>query len=1082
MAVLGEAHIVVKAVTDGFRRELREGVRKAAPDMEREGTTVRRSFDRGFARGSSGSRFPDLIPSDFAQRAERARIAFRNFNRAFTIAFPAIVGVGGAIGALGGGLITLIAVLGNAARSAIVFVAALGALGQAGIAGALASRGVADALKAGLAAQDASTGRARNEEAALKRLRDARIALRNLIEREKPEALAQARERARDAADSAADSTLNAERAERSYFEAQREAIKAVEDLSAARDRAREKLQQLRFEVEGAAISEKRARIEFEKARESLQRVQDLPPNSRARQEAELAFAEADLNLRRAIDRNGDLKAEEEKATRAGVEGSQEVIDAQDRIRRSQQGVIDSGIDAARAFRDAAKAQERAAQAAADAQAGGRVERELDERIAKAREAVIEAEKALADAGGGVDKFAQALEKLSPAARRFVQTILDNRDAFKALQLATQEAFFVQFNDALDLLIAALPMLTPLLEETGKILGSIGTKLTEVFLGAENYGRTERVWRTNNKLLENLGLTFVNLTDGLMTLLDAASPVIDRFGEWARQSSEGWAKRLNDDVEGLSEKLQRSADKAARLFGIFGNLKKIFGVLGDVINEDGGAADVLLGYFERITKEGLGTLQTKAKDGSLKQFFIDITENAVLVLSILGDIVKGLLILGAAPGTNQFLTSLKESTAGFSGFAERFGAEDGPLASIGRFIKEFFDNLDLLLMNDSFTVFLDTLTEALAGVNNVLREEGVQAFLAAAAPILAYVLALGLIFGVVGSLFRVFAGFFLFIRNGFLAVSGAFGNFMRIVGAGPKVAMRLAGPFLRLFGIIGLIITAIALMWQNSETFRTAITGIFSAIAEVFSGVMNDLNAVFGEATQGGEDLALLFGFLGDVVGMLLSGVAIAIGIVGGAIGGVIQFIGSVLAAIGALFRSIGDFIQGIIALIQGDTEGAMVFFTNAMRGFEAFFLNIGMGIGNFFISVINGIIDGWNGFVAKIKIPDWPIFGNLAGKSADFLRINRIPMLQMTKLAAGGVVSPRVGGMMAIIGEGGRAERVEPLDPDGLSERDKAMIRMLSGGGGTTINVYPSEGMDEQELAQKVSRELAYQMRKGSV
>ena len=58
----------------------------------------------------------------------------------------------------------------------------------------------------------------------------------------------------------------------------------------------------------------------------------------------------------------------------------------------------------------------------------------------------------------------------------------------------------------------------------------------------------------------------------------------------------------------------------------------------------------------------------------------------------------------------------------------------------------------------------------------------------------------------------------------------------------------------------------------------------------------------------------------------------------------------------------------------------------------------------------------------------------------------------------------------------------IEPLDPDGLSKRDKAMIKLLSGekGAGMTVNVYPSPGMDETELASLVSRQIAFQLRRG--
>ena len=97
-----------------------------------------------------------------------------------------------------------------------------------------------------------------------------------------------------------------------------------------------------------------------------------------------------------------------------------------------------------------------------------------------------------------------------------------------------------------------------------------------------------------------------------------------------------------------------------------------------------------------------------------------------------------------------------------------------------------------------------------------------------------------------------------------------------------------------------------------------------------------------------------------------------------------------------------------------------------------------------------------------------------------------QIPKVELgfPKLAKGGIIPASPGGTMAVIGEAGRAERVEPLDPNGLSARDKAMIDYMGGGAGgkaITVNVYPSAGMDERELANLVSRQLAYQMRRGA-
>jgi hypothetical protein len=114
-----------------------------------------------------------------------------------------------------------------------------------------------------------------------------------------------------------------------------------------------------------------------------------------------------------------------------------------------------------------------------------------------------------------------------------------------------------------------------------------------------------------------------------------------------------------------------------------------------------------------------------------------------------------------------------------------------------------------------------------------------------------------------------------------------------------------------------------------------------------------------------------------------------------------------------------------------------------------------------------------------------WKLAQNIAGAVGNFFGGGGGGGGGATAMAEGGVVKPSRYGTLAVIGEAGRSERVEPLDPNGLSNRDKAMINMMSGGAGgagPTINVYPSEGMDERQLAAVVSRQLAFQMRKGSM
>ena len=81
---------------------------------------------------------------------------------------------------------------------------------------------------------------------------------------------------------------------------------------------AKRAFRDLRFEVEEAALSEEEAAINLERAREELARVQDLPPDTRARREVELQFQQAELSYRRAKARSKDAREDLKKGPLGG--------------------------------------------------------------------------------------------------------------------------------------------------------------------------------------------------------------------------------------------------------------------------------------------------------------------------------------------------------------------------------------------------------------------------------------------------------------------------------------------------------------------------------------------------------------------------------------------------------------------------------------------------------------------------------------------------------------------------------------------------------------------------------------------
>jgi hypothetical protein len=74
----------------------------------------------------------------------------------------------------------------------------------------------------------------------------------------------------------------------------------------------------LKFAAEEAALSQEDAALKLESAREALARVQDLPPDNRLRRQTELAFKQAELNLRET-----KHKSEESfRAVKKGIEAT----------------------------------------------------------------------------------------------------------------------------------------------------------------------------------------------------------------------------------------------------------------------------------------------------------------------------------------------------------------------------------------------------------------------------------------------------------------------------------------------------------------------------------------------------------------------------------------------------------------------------------------------------------------------------------------------------------------------------------------------------------------------------------------
>jgi len=679
---------MIHAITSGLDKDIKDALKNVDKHGSDAGDRVGRNFNKGFQKGSKkGSPF-----GDFFKGSDAAAAKFSSLTKAGYAIAPLLTALGGTIGVLGTSLISLGSIIGAITVPAMaVLGSSMMSLAQAAVTVKLAFAGVGKAIAAGNKAAKKGTDNS-------KALKKAKTAL---------------------------------ERAERALGEAYEDAAKAIKkadeelldsmkDLHKAREQAKEDLEQLGFDSEDAALSEQKAALELEKARETLARVSDLPPNSRARKEAELAFAEADLNYRRAIDKNNDLKKTEAKNALLGdtvekqVEGQENVVKALEAVDDAKKNIGETELQNARAIRSATESRDDAKDALND----------------------------IKNNTNGVDAYKDALAELSPEARKFVKYIVSLKNVFKDLKAAAGKDLFPKLEKALRNFFRPgnIKIFKGLLQETGSVLGDVAIKFSKTVTKGENLERLQGIWKTNNRLLGKFGDAGNNVYEALLLLLEAAKPLIDAFGDWVVNVTGAWKETLKADkaTGKLTSKFKIAKGIFKDLGKIFGN---VFGGLGKLFEANtgpGSGGQIFLDYFKKITEnfKNLKTIDGKP----LKQFFAGAAENGTKLLDLLGKILGGFIKLADDTALGTFFDNLGEAV-------DILNTIDlgGAMVAISEFAIEIAKFVKLVTDSGSVEVFFGVLKSGLSFLNKILASGIGQALLKVAALIFPFLLALGTI-------------------------------------------------------------------------------------------------------------------------------------------------------------------------------------------------------------------------------------------------------------------------------------------------------------------------------------------------
>ena len=383
--------------------------------------------------------------------------------------------------------------------------------------------------------------------------------------------------------------------------------------------------------------------------------------------------------------------------------------------------------------------------------------------------------------------------------------------------------------------------------------------------------------------------------------------------------------------------------------------------------------------------------------------------------------------------------------------------------------------MEVTLSTGAIQTFWNVLTAALTTLTNVLSDPAIKKLFDAGARILAFFSALGLIIGVTKFAFMVFSGAVLNIVGVFAKLGYAFELLKGTIGALTIIFNIGLAPLLAIIAAIAALVAIVVIAYAKSEEFREAVARLIDAVGTALKEAFDTVKEALSELKPAIETAGTVFKNIGDFIGKYI----------------VPLFQFTLVAAI----RVFGEALAAAVRIAKGLWE---IFTGNPIEGLKTIFSAVSTFVINSFtkiwstardalskIPIFNSLMNAaqsafgfiarlWNNTFAKIKftVPDWvPALG---GKG---FAIPPIP-----GFAEGGVIQPQPGGAIVRVAEAGRPERIEPLDENGLSQRDKAIVAQLAGGRGPAniINVYPSPGMNESELAAMIDRTLAFRLRRG--
>ncbi|MFJ6316092.1 peptidoglycan DD-metalloendopeptidase family protein [Streptomyces californicus] len=703
---------------------------------------------------------------------------------------------------------------------------------------------------------------------------------------------------------SLANAQRGVEDAERNLSQAQRAARQAQADLSAARRQATRDLEDMNQRLRQGALDQKQAALDIEQAELDLAKTRSDPTATQLQiQQANLAVERARSAAEEQSRQQKRLQVDTAAANKAGVAGSDVVMQAQERIRAANEQV-------------------------AEQQRG----------LADAHRAVADATRAVADAQQSAatqtTKLDTAISKLSPNARGFVGILKEMAPAWRAMKLDVQDALFDGLGARLQAVGARiLPTVRAGFVGAASELGTMGKNALTAVGNLEKSGQLKGTFDVIRNGLGNINKIPGQIVTGLSQLTIAAGPAWDRITGGAGEAMDRAMDKLAKGLENgrLEEAINTALDVAVQFGGVLADLggiiKNVFGAAADGGGDFFAVIGQALAEIRRVT--ALPEIQA-----ALKAIFGAVQAIAGLIAGTLGAVLQAVLPLLAALAPT--ITALAKALGPvLAQLAQTLGEALMPI------ITALLPVIDMI--GQGIIAVVTALMPLLKPIGDLLA-----AIITALAPVLAVIaeVIVEVVGALVGPLTSVITSLIPIVE----LIGGLIGDVLMALMPAITPLIALVGQLAATFA--GVFVQAIQALMPAIMPLVPVIVQIVTILAQLLTAVLTPLAPIITQFA----------GLFGQLLTVAIGALAPIIKIVADTFAQLLPALQPLFPIIGQLVGAVGQLLAPLLGLVTLALRPLL-----AVVGFVAGLLVKGLGAAlNFLIPIVVKVL-GWIAQLATI-------------------------------------------------------------------------------------------------------------------